>query len=84
MVVEGASNVRRDLARKQLRPGVGNSATSYELPVLRKLKPADAQNPVFTLLRSKYTPPYAGSVGTIGFDEFFIRIISAQQITVRN
>ena len=90
-VTEGASNMRRILAKNNLVLGDIEAPIVYKLDTLRKLKQEttdrklgmtaeDAQHPVLALQTKKYTPPYVGGIHEIGLDPFYVTYYLPQQM----
>ena len=93
VVIEGAANCQRRIAREVMCPGDAPAPILYSLPVLRKLRQEtqdkqlgltseDSKNPILTLQKLKFTPPYIGSIHSIGLDDVFVHVFTPEMIQV--
>ena len=91
VLIEGAANLEKRIAREEMRLGDVNPPILYDKTVLRKLRQEirdkdlglsseDGTNPILTLQKLKYTPPYVGSIHTIGLDDFTLHVFMSEFI----
>ena len=93
VLMDGAANLERRIARQEMRLGDVKPPILYDKTVLRKLRQevrdkdlglssGDGMNPILTLQKLKYTPPYVGSIHTIGLDDFTLHVFMPEFIHI--